>query len=103
MNLNLLSKKNKSMKIFPNILPVFFAIILKAQAPDASIVTEQQTGINGFFFLAPYKVNATSPKTALLNKALILDSKGEVIYYRNVIIGNDFKIQSNGIISLWNG
>ncbi len=82
---------------------LFYFATANAQIPDAKIIYEQSTKLNGYFFLAPYKIKATSSKTALLNKAMILNAKGEVIYYRNVLIGNDFKIQSNGIITTWNG
>ncbi len=34
---------------------------------------------------------------------MVLNTQGEVICYRSIPIGNDFKLQSNGIITAWNG
>lgn len=80
-----------------------WCVSAKSQVRDAIVRLEGSRHIGGYFFMAPYKSNAKSAKEALLNKAMILNAKGEVIYYRNVPIGNDFKLQANGMISLWNG
>lgn len=88
------------------ILSVFFLVysgLAMAQIPNATIQLHSNVKPDGYFFMAPYKINSRSAKEALLNKAMILNTMGEVICYRNVPVGNDFKIQPNGIISLWNG
>jgi hypothetical protein len=62
------------MKTILFTLILFFVFGLKAQVPDAKIIFEQQKNLEGYFFISPYRVNGSSPKTALLNKAMILNS-----------------------------
>lgn len=81
---------------------LFFSVLAIAQTPDANIQFKQSPKPAGCFFIAPYKINAKSSKEALLNKAMILNSKGEIIYFRNIPVGNDFKVQCNGVITVWN-
>lgn len=91
------------MKTILFILCFFFVFGLKAQVADAKIIFEQQKNLEGYFLISPYRVNGSSPKTALLNKAMVLNAKGEVVYYFKVFIGNDFKMQPNGLLTVWNG
>jgi hypothetical protein len=82
---------------------LLYSVLAMAQIPNATIQSHSNVKPDGYFFIAPYKINAKSAKEALLNKAMILNTMGEVICYRNVPIGNDFKLHPNGTISLWNG
>lgn len=97
----------KSFNIFKaGVLVIGFllcSVLTNAQIPDASIQFAQPVKINGYFFITPYLLNASSAREALLHKVMILNAKGEVVYFRKSTIGNDFKLHPNGAISFWNG
>jgi hypothetical protein len=98
--------KKHTYSLKQGILSLFFllcSLSVIAQIRNATIQLHSNVKPDGYFFMAPYKINVRSAKEALLNKAMILNTMGEVMCYRDISIGNDFKIQSNGIISLWNG
>lgn len=67
--------------------------------PDAKIIFDQPKKIEGYFFISPISVNGSSPKTALLDKATVLNAKGD-LFIILIFIGNDFKIQSSGVLTV---
>jgi hypothetical protein len=50
----------------------------KAQVPDAKIIFDQPKKIECYFFISPIRVNGSSTKTAPLNKATVLNAKGDL-------------------------
>lgn len=55
----------------------------------------------GYYFLVPYKINSNSTDKFKLNTQCVIDTDGELIFFRNVIHGSNFKIQPNGFTSYW--
>lgn len=58
----------------------------------------------GYFFIVPHKkkkgIDHQPPKTS---KQIIMNSDGEIVFFRYTKAGSDFKQHPNGLISYWSG
>ena len=81
-------------------------LVIKAQLFEPVMVVNKDLKRKGkgYFFLVPHKMKKTidhiAPKTG---KQIIMNSDGEIIFYRYTKVGSDFKQHPNGIISYWSG
>jgi hypothetical protein len=51
--------------------------------------------------MAPFYMRKEGKKSRPTNKQLIINANGEIIAFRNCIMGADFKIHRNGLLSYW--
>lgn len=71
--------------------------LLRAQSVPAFSVTVHTPQSAGYYFLTPIKI--ASGTNTVTPTHLILDKDGNVVYYRKVPGGTEFKIQPNGMIT----
>ncbi|MEO8146004.1 MAG: aryl-sulfate sulfotransferase [Bacteroidia bacterium] len=86
-----------------NILIAMFILspfISKSQVLPPHQFTVYDTTVTGYYFLATKKM--TDNQTGYPHKQIILDHKGNVVYYK-AIRGGDFKMQPNGKITCSRG
>ncbi|HRH64784.1 MAG TPA: aryl-sulfate sulfotransferase [Bacteroidia bacterium] len=73
---------------------------LPAQSFPDFTVSQWDTTSSGYYFLVPIRTGTGGPSQNPTH--LILDSRGDVVYYKEFVSGNntgDFKFQDNGLIS----
>src|SRR5690349_6741685 len=86
------------LKLLAALLLVFFAA--GAQVPSYQVTTT--SGSAGYYFLMPALI---FPGPSVPHTQMILDSTGELIYYRPFVISNTpgFTVQPNGQVSYFQG
>jgi len=69
--------------------------------PSFQVTAYDSTQSSGYYFTCPYTFGNFPAFPPGTQHQLILDSKGDVVYYRNPVgyFGGDFKLQPNGMIS----
>lgn len=86
-------------------LQVFILLLLMkapvfAQAIPPYSVTVNTGNADGYFYVCPFKMGANP--LGITPSLMIIDSDGELVYYRTFIMGSyagDFKIHDNGLMS----
>lgn len=81
----------------------FYFLESHAQLYEPIIVNNITQKKTGYYFLTLYKINFIEKKLNSLNQQCILNTLGEVVFFRKTIFGSDFKIHPNGLISYWHG
>jgi len=79
---------------------ILLSIICKAQPPQLN-VTAYTPESRGYYFLCPYRISAFPNFPPGNQNQMILDDKGNVIYYKPFSghFAGDFKLHSNGMMS----
>lgn len=90
-----------SRRLLPLLLITY--IPAGAQEVPSYTVLSDDSSTTGYYFLCPAQTGRPMPDISPFH--LILDGNGSVVYYRKVATGNtgDFKLQSNGMISYYQG
>lgn len=83
-------------------LSICLTLPLKSQIKDPVVEVIKSNNIKGYFLLSPFKMKKEGKKSASKGLQLILNQKGEIICYRNIETGSDFKMHANGKYSYWN-
>ncbi len=75
--------------------------LAKAQAFPVHQVTVYDTASSGYYFFCPYYFSAYPVFPVGTQRQMILDSKGQLVYYKDVsgFFAGDFKVQTNGLMS----
>ncbi len=88
----------------------FFALVfltissLYAQIIELIVQTNLPSKKIGYFFITPYKINFIKKKSLTeLNEQYIINTLGEVVFFRKTIFGSDFKLHANNLMSYWHG
>lgn len=97
MNLN----SKISVKIILLSCICFISTLFHAQLYEPILETKIPLNKKGYYFMVPYKVNHFITDLNALNKQYIINSLGEVVFFRKTASGSDFKIQPNGLMSYW--
>jgi hypothetical protein len=87
-------------KIFALTVFTLFILFSNAQPPLYN-VTEYAPASRGYYFLCPYKITAFPNFPPGNQNHMILDDKGNLIYYCPIsgYFGGDFKLHPNGLMS----
>ncbi len=86
----------KSLSILALILLQLYGVCDTCAQPYTPIFrVYNKSVLHGYYFMVPYKMNKSLSKVMLL----ILDKKGEPLFYKIVVHASDFKIQPNGMVT----
>jgi hypothetical protein len=88
-------------KLTTTMVVLLYCSVLQAQVPPYTI-TAQSSESKGYYFLMPARI---TPGPVIPHDQIILDSLGELVYYRTFVISNTpgFTVQPNGMISFFQG
>jgi hypothetical protein len=96
------SRKISIKLLFLN-LAYFISFIGHAQLFQPIIETITQLKDTGYYFMVPYRINFSIKDFNTINNQYIINTFGEIVFFRKTQFGSDFKIQPNGVISYWHG
>lgn len=92
-----------SNAIYPLILYCLcFTLPLKSQIKDPVVNIIHPSNVKGYFLLSPFQMKKEGKKSKSKSAQLIVNEKGEIVCYRSIETGSDFKMHANGKYSYWN-
>lgn len=95
-----MTNKTASRLLF--LFALWLVLPLRSQVTQPTVDLFHSPGVKGYFLLSPFKMKKEGKKSKSKEVQLILNGKGEVMCYRFIETGSDFKMQANGKYSYWN-